>query len=234
MIAEPDHSGTRDDDAPARAAISAPAPAAPTPERSFEFERLIFFSDAVFAIAITLLVLDIRIPDIPEGRAAAELPGLVNGLIPSIVAYFISFVVIAVYWVAHHRTFSYIRRYDGRLIWLNVLLLLFIAFLPFPSALLGRYGDTFFAFVFYAVFQIIISLILAAIWAYATHKHRLVDPNLAAHTIHLRFVGTLAPPLIFALSIAVARYSTTLGQFFWLLLIVTRRFSDRLVRRVGE
>ena len=78
-------------------------------ESSRELERILFFSDAVFAIAITLLVLNIEVPDIPQGLVAEELPGQLLGLWPKYLSYVISFLVILSFWIAHHSSFSHIR-----------------------------------------------------------------------------------------------------------------------------
>ena len=75
-------------------------------------DRIIFFSDAVFAIVMTLLILDIPVPDIPSASAAAELPVRVLDLWPKFFSYALSFMVIGTYWMAHHSTFRYFRSYD--------------------------------------------------------------------------------------------------------------------------
>jgi uncharacterized membrane protein len=194
-------------------------------------ERLIFFSDAVFAIAITLLVLDVKIPEIPDGLETTELPGQVAALVPNILAYFISFMIISVFWIVHHGTFAYIRRYDHRLLWLNLYLLLFVAFLPFPAALLAQYGNTFFAFTFYAAFQIIISSLLTLIWIYAARDRKLVDPDLDITVIRQRFFRDLLPPLIFAASIVVARCNVNVAFAVWFLTAFTRRSTAKIGAR---
>jgi uncharacterized membrane protein len=109
-------------------------------EAGRELDRTVFFSDAVFTIAITILVLDIRVPDIQEGRVAMELPAQILGLGPKYLSCVISFLVLAVYWQAHHRVFRPFRSYDGTLVWLNFLFLMAVAFLPFPTSLLGEYS----------------------------------------------------------------------------------------------
>jgi uncharacterized membrane protein len=117
------------------------------PEAGRELDRIVFFSDAVFAIAITILVLDIRVPD---GLSPAELPAEVLGLWPKYLSYVVSFLVLAIYWQAHHRVFRPIRGYDGTLVWLNFLFLMAVAFLPFPTSLLGEYGREQVSVVIYA------------------------------------------------------------------------------------
>ena len=106
-------------------------------ENGRELDRTVFFSDAVFAIAMTLLVLDIQVPEIPETLVDERLPERPLGLWPRYLSYVLSFVVILMYWMAHHSTFKAIKRYDKLLIWLNSLFLVCIAFLPFPTSLLG-------------------------------------------------------------------------------------------------
>ena len=105
-------------------------------EHNRELERILFFSDAVFAIAITLLVLNIEVPDIPQDLVAEELPGQLLGLWPKYLSYVVSFLVILIFWISHHTIFSNIRGYDRVLIWLSSLFLMFVAFLPFPTAFL--------------------------------------------------------------------------------------------------
>ena len=102
---------------------------------SEEFSRLLAFSDGVFAIAMTLLVVGIAVPTLADGGDVGQLADALNDLVPNFTSFFISFTVIGRYWVAHHHFFSMLRRVDGRLIWVNLLYLAFIAFLPFPTAL---------------------------------------------------------------------------------------------------
>jgi uncharacterized membrane protein len=97
--------------------------------------RLEAFSDGVFAIVITLLILDIRIPDVPYSVLGRALVALA----PSVMAYVLSFIIIGIYWVSHHISLQPIRKIDRVFLWLNILLLLFISFIPYPTALLGKY-----------------------------------------------------------------------------------------------
>ncbi len=98
-------------------------------------QRLEAFTDGVYAIVITLLILDIRIPDV----AAAGLgPALVR-MLPQVLTYVLSFFVVGLYWVANHRVALNVRQVDGTLIWLNLVWLLFVSVMPFPTSLLGRY-----------------------------------------------------------------------------------------------
>jgi uncharacterized membrane protein len=106
-----------------------------------DLDRIVFFSDAVFAIAITLLVLDIKVPEIPDDLVADELSAQLLALWPKYFGYVLSFVVIITFWNSHHSIVSGIRGYDRGLIWLNSIFLMFVAFVPFPTALISEYGD---------------------------------------------------------------------------------------------
>jgi uncharacterized membrane protein len=97
--------------------------------------RVEAFSDGVFAIVITLLILDIRVPEVEYNQLAASL----ITVLPRIFAYVISFGVIGVYWLAHHQSLQLVGKLNGLLIWLNLIYLLTVSFMPFPTALLGRY-----------------------------------------------------------------------------------------------
>ena len=116
-------------------------------DQSKEVARIAAFSDGVFAIAITLLALQLEIP----GGDRVDVWSEVSALSSNFVAFAISFAVIGVYWVAHHRLFSVIERYDLRLIWLNLLSLFFIVLMPFTTSLVGEHGDSDVSVVIYAL-----------------------------------------------------------------------------------
>jgi uncharacterized membrane protein len=97
--------------------------------------RLEAFSDGVFAIVITLLILNVKLPDTDYKNLSQSL----WDVLPAISAYVLSFLLVGMYWVFHHYSFTLIARVDGVLLWLNILLLLFISFLPFPAMLMGKY-----------------------------------------------------------------------------------------------
>ncbi len=95
----------------------------------------------MFAITLTLLVLNIEVPEIPENLVAEDLPGELLDLWPKFLSYVLSLAVIGFYWRAHHSTLGLIRDHDWMLVLAKLLFLMRVAFLPFPTALLGEYGD---------------------------------------------------------------------------------------------
>ena len=195
------------------------------PKAGRELDRIVTFSDAVFAIAITILVLDIGVPD---GLSPTELPVQVLDLAPKYLSYVISFLVIAVYWQAHHRVFKPITGYNSTLLWLNVLFLMAIAFLPFPTSLLGEYGGEQVSVAIYAANAAVASLLLVSISWYAAAGHRLVSSDLDDEAERIQRVQGLAVPVVFLLSIAISFFSPRAAMYSWVLLSVT----DPIIRWV--
>ena len=124
---------------------------------SVEFARVLTFSDGMFAIAMTLLVVGIEVPDIPDTESVGELADALGDLEGSFVSFFISFAVIGRYWIAHHQFFSLLARMDSGLIGLNLIYLCFVAFLPFPTGLFGNFFENPLAFTIYAVAVAVVS-----------------------------------------------------------------------------
>lgn len=189
----------------------------PHPAADKQLDRIVFFSDAIFAIAITLLVLEIRVPELEPARATEELGAALLALTPKYFSYFISFMAIGVYWTAHHRLFQYIVRYDRRLIWINLLLMLCIAFLPFPTAVMGAYPSVPIAIIFYAVSVGATGLARALLWWYAASGYRLLDPHTDPATVRLETERGLVTPLVFFASILIVPFSITIATLSWTL-----------------
>jgi len=170
------------------------------------FERVLFFSDAVFAIAITLLALEIRLPEVDLDA----LPQAILALLPEIAVYALSFLIVGLFWVGHHRNFQYIARYDYSLIWLNLLFLLCIAFLPVASSILGHYYHHPFAVLFYCGVLCITSLMSVLLWWYASHNHRLIEADVEPHVIRYVFYRSIAT-IVALLAAAIAFINTTVA-----------------------
>ncbi len=195
-----------------------------------KFERIVFFSDAVMAIAITLLVIDLRLPDISASQAATNLTARLAELTPRIVSFVISFAVVGIYWSSHHRYFGYIKRYDGRLIFLNLIFLFFIVLMPFVASLLGQYSYLPIAVVVYGLAVAATGFSIGAIWWYASHHRRLVDAGLDEEFIRIRNRVALVVPLIFVVSVPFAWLSPIITVAIWWI----APFASILVLRVME
>ena len=186
-----------------------------------------FFSDAVFAIAITLLSIEIRLPDTDASLTNAELWQAILSIWPKYLAYVISFLVIGGFWISHHRRFRLIKRYDRRLILLNLLLLMAIAFVPFPTSLISDYGNRT-ATIFYAIVMILINAISVTIWWYASHNNRLIDPQLSRKERRNQMLVPLLIGGVFALSIGLAFIDDDLAKYSWVLAAFVIPLSRRL------
>jgi uncharacterized membrane protein len=182
-------------------------------------ERVIFFSDAVFAIAMTLLALEIRLPALPASVSNAELTAALGNIWPRYLSYGISFLVIGVSWMAHQRLFRPVCCYDRRLMLLNILFLLSISFLPFPTSVIGEYGDTAAGTIFYAMAMVVVGVLFVLLWWYVNAQGRLVERPLSPTEFRRAFLYSLWTPTIFLLSIPLAQRSPTLAKAFWLLIM---------------
>ncbi len=203
-------------DKPPAAAASKESQASVSQQNRMGLDRLIFFSDAVFAIAITLLVLDIHLPAGAGSTDDGQLLAMLTALAPKYFAYILSFWVIGFYWISHHRKFLLIKRYDQRLLALNLLLLMVIAFIPFPTSVLSENGYRT-ATIFYALVMALGGLLLALLWWHAVRRDNLVDPQLDPSVRRRELAAPLATAGIFVLSIGIAFLDAGLVRLFWTL-----------------
>lgn len=182
-----------------------------------DIDRMLQFSDAIFAFAITLLVVTIDIPKIPPELADKQLQGALLGLWPQFESYLISFIVIGSFWVAHHQRFRHLRRYDRIFIWLNLFCLMFISLLPFSTNLMGDYNAVQIVTIIYSLNMFFIGLLFSLLWWYATYKRRLIDEHLSKERITESRRLSIAIPIIFAISIGLSFFYLPLARYVWLL-----------------
>jgi len=189
---------------------------------SLAFERLLFFSDAVFAIAITLLALDIRLPPAHEGAALAQ---RISSLAPQVLAYVISFFQLAQFWNAHHQLFRHIVQYDSTLVWLNMVFLLLIAFLPVPTSALGESGVTSVSVTFLASCLTLIAIAELGVWAHALRQ--LVDRHLSKRARRGITIKIAIVAAVFAGSILIAQFSPVVALLSWFLIWIGHTITER-------
>ena len=175
-------------------------------ERQHDPARVLALSDGVFAIVITLLVLEIHVPDLSAGQSLAQAMREVR---PSFVAFLISFVVIAIAWAGHRDLFSQIRRTDRALVWLNILYLLPLCLLPFGASLLSKYDNDPVALRMYGILLIAIAATRLVIWIHATRRAHLLFTDLDARSRWTGALIALIPGLVYAVAFAIARVAPT-------------------------
>ncbi|MGI0071778.1 MAG: TMEM175 family protein [Thermoplasmata archaeon] len=193
-----------------------------------DFDRILALSDGGFAFALTLLALSLTVPVI-------DTTGLTNRQVSSTLAhrlqedynaffgYIFAFVMIGVWWVIHNRTFRYIEKYDSTRVWLNLLMLLQIAILPFVMSVYSSYGSTTVAVDLFAGIQVSLGLTSVTLWDYSRHRRlrtKDLDPDIARY---FRRRGWL-PSAVFALSIGVSFVRVRWAPYRWIGVFVVQRF----------
>lgn len=186
-------------------------------ESGTDIERTVFFSDAVMAIAITLLALALEVPQVPESSAAAELPSALLELWPDVYSFVLSFWIIGFYWLAHHRLFHHIRAYDRKMLLINLLFLMWIVLMPFSSSLIGEYEHQQLPVIIYAVHNILASLSLTWLWRHASKDGRFVETELDPRLVRFANFRAVLIPSVFLLSIGISFISVNVAWFSWLL-----------------
>ena len=176
-----------------------------------ETGRIEAFSDGVFAVAITLLVLNIQPPkEFPLDDFG--LLGKIFGEQWSIyLAFLISFFTIGVMWINHHRLFTHIKRTDNTLLLLNLLLLLIIVFVPFPTVLVAEYfivPGNHVAALIYSGTCIVLAVCFNLLWRYASHENRLLDSNIDQEAVQFITRQYRYGPLFYVVTFAIAFFST--------------------------
>jgi uncharacterized membrane protein len=190
--------------------------------------RLLAFSDGVFAIAFTILVLDLVVPD---NLSPDALPGALSHLTPQLLSAVLSFAVIGRFWLAHHRLYDHIGAADHVLLVLNTILLAPIALIPFGAGLLADYGGVPIAVIVYAVVVGAVALMQLAVWLWAGRR-QLIDGHLSEQQRLRTTFGLAGAAFAFLVSIPVAPLSPTAAELCWIIAVVpTDRLADSWLRR---
>jgi uncharacterized membrane protein len=197
----------------------------PDAENRRELDRLNAFSDGVFAVAITLLVLNIETPSVDDDA----LWGALKDLGPDLSAYFIAFAVIGLFWYGHASMLSHLERTSGRLMIVNLALLSLIALLPFTTSLIGSYSDSEVALVVFAI-NLGAAATVDSLMDQVALRGDLYVPGEAPDPATTRIEGLLRP-LVFLLSVPLALIDPLAAQLFWLTLFLIPEVAGWIVRR---
>ena len=204
--------------------------AAPVDERTqFQVDRLAYFSDAVFAIAITLLALNIHAPAMPQADER-QLLQAVGHMVPSIIGFGLSFFVISNYWRAHHRLFRWVMNYDDTFVTLNLLLLLTVSFVPCPTAFYSDHPNFRTPLVFYTLSLTVVGLLQYVLWRYVTRRPELLRVYPLPHDVLVMGRRTLVVPVVSVLAVAGSFVALWLSGVLLMLIPVFLRIVTRLAR----
>lgn len=194
----------------------------------YQLDRISFFTDGVFAIAITLLVIEFKVPVIEHPTDAALWDRLFHmGLL--LLGFLISFCIVGYYWSVHHRIFGYVEKYTSKLIWINLMFLFSVVLLPFTSGLLGEYATELQIHLPYGIYvaNICLTAIMNAIlWFYVSNpKNDLLTHKISRERVLLGFYYTLVLPVLFILSFLVTLYHPIIGRLIPILIPLILRYG---------
>ena len=182
--------------------------------------RVETLADGVCAIAMTLLAFNLQPPSVPAAGHPNELRAALFAMAPHFRSYILSFVVIGIYWLGHHTQFHYVLQVDRTLLWINIFFLMFIATLPFSTAVLGRYGHYQPAVFLYSGNLLLVGWMNATHWAYITRRRRLVAPDLPADFVRITMARILTTPVVALVSVAVSYIDVTWAVYFYYAIVI--------------
>lgn len=171
-------------------------------KKEFQLERLILFSDAVFAIAITLLVIEIKVPEIEKAELTeGRLLGALAHLIPKFFGFMISFMFIGIYWTVHHRLFGYVVNYTPKLLRLNLLFLFAVALMPFSTAFYSEYimKHMITPVVFYTGNIIMLGLFNLFMWRHIGNPKNKLSEELSRADVRYFSIRAIVVPAMFTI-----------------------------------
>jgi uncharacterized membrane protein len=196
-------------------------------EPRYDIGRVLALSDGIFAIAMTLLVLSIPIPQLGGDPSDAQVRDAIGGLVPSLRTFALSFLLVAMYWTAHHRIFRSLTGVDGPLMWLNLVTLLMICLVPFSTSFVARYGNRAAGLQMYFGNLALIGFGFWLIGRRAARRGILRQPRSDEIS---SWVRSVTPIVVFGLGVLVAPLSPQLAQFVWVLMFPPMLAMAALVR----
>jgi uncharacterized membrane protein len=181
--------------------------------------RITTLADGVFAIVMTLLVLGLEVPDVPDEMIADQLFREVLLLWPLIAAYVVSFLVLGIYWMGHHTQFHFMRGVDRTALWMNILFFMVLSLVPFTTKMVGRYSGQEVALLLYGANLLAISLVLLVHWEYAA-RSGLLEPSTGKEEKRKATRQIMIGSAVFAAGMAMAFVKPSLSLFVFLLVPV--------------
>lgn len=197
------------------------------PKSRVRLEHVIFFSDAIFAFSITIVLLSIQIPQLPNNATEADLMKELWKLQPAFESYGISFGVIGIYWISYHKVSSRISDSHPIMIGLNLVFLFFVTLISLFTILNINYGSFHIVFILYAIILVLTGSTLALIWLVAV-RTGLIQGDLSPSLRKVFILNSITPPIIFLISIGISFVSIDVAQYFWLTIIPCRILVSKI------
>jgi len=193
----------------------------------FNKNRVEAFSDGIFAIIVTLLVLEIKVPHIENHNSITDLMGALKLLLPKFFSWLISFFTVAVIWVNHHKIFKQISKLDNGIFWWNAVLLLWTSFIPFPTAVLGDYPYNKVSLVLYGLVMAMMALSFTLMRFYALRNQHVLEATVNIETFKKGTLYSLIyGPLMYLAGAALSIFSTYIAFVIYLAIPVYFIFSE--------
>ncbi len=205
------------------------------PVSLMSLNRFEAFSDGVFAIAVTLLVIEIKAPDLANATSAEAVTKLLQTF-PHVLSYMTSFIVIGVIWINHHALFHFLKRVDRTVLVINLLLLMCVAFIPYPTALIGEFGSSLPVVAFYGLSLALTGFVYNALWFYVVHRYILSEELFHQKAIRKATIWSLSYPILYLFAAGSALISLNLSIVLYVLIplfyllpgIIDRQLLEKL------
>jgi uncharacterized membrane protein len=191
------------------------------------------FSDGVFAIAMTLLVIEIKVPDLSQATASTAINTLIH-TVPHILSYITSFLVIGVVWLNHHALFHLLKRVDRTVLTINLVLLMCIAFIPFPTALIGEYGKLQPIVMFYGLTLSLTGIVYNVLWFYVVRQYLWSHPQADRRFIYQASLWSISYPILYLIASLLSLNNTTLSTILYILIPLFYLFPSAIDRQLGS
>jgi uncharacterized membrane protein len=195
-----------------------------TMEYHLSKNRLETLFDGIFAIAMTILVLGITPPKPDISQAPGVLTSQIIDLIPEIFIFMVSFLILAGFWLNHHRQFHFVCRVDSRLLWINILLLSSVVFIPFSTDMAGDYPDILIAVLLFHINILIIGLIFSFHAHYISRSENLCDPDIDKKFLHVQYHRSLLIPGIAFIASIISFVNPSVSLLVYLVIPVAGYF----------
>ena len=200
----------------------------PEPRATISLARLEALGDAIFGFSLTLLALDLRLPEV---QPDALLHGILT-LLPRLLVFVFAFLVIAQQWDVHQRTMSHVARADGLFVWLYLLSLMFVVLMPASADILARYPLQAIALTFFGINTMLLCLASWAMWRHASHGGRLLDSDISPEIVRLIGRLWLYPPVIICVTIPLGFISVYPVYFIWFVMpVISYAYGTVIARR---
>jgi len=191
-----------------------------------DLDRILALSDGVFAFAITLLALDLVVPEV-SGTTGGAFSAAFAGQAQRFVSYLLSFFIVGLWWEFHHRIFRHVRRYDTALMWLNILFLLPVTLTPYFTKLISQFGNLQLPVALYALDAAAVGAMSAVLWRYVSKGHRLIDPSVSMGFIRSNQIRMSIAPILFLASVGISFVSVYLAEVIWVSLFPIGAYTRR-------